>query len=58
MKITEDQWTQAAKWREEGMTMKAIGEKLGVSQGRVSQRLGKRRVNLVESEKPWPLSTG
>lgn len=55
-KATAEQWAEAAKWRAEGMTIKAIAEKLGVTQGRASQKLGKRREKLAEPA-PAPLQT-
>ena len=51
-KVSPEQWEQAVKWRTEGMTMKEIGKQLGVSQGRVSQRLGTKREKLSEQKLP------
>ena len=52
-KTTPEQWIEAAKWRDDGMTMAAIAAKLQVSKGRVSQKLGKKREKLVIEDRPF-----
>jgi hypothetical protein len=51
-KVTEEKWMEAARWRESGLRVCDIAERLGVSIGRVSQKLGKRRVkhNVHDSQ--------
>ena len=42
-KTTPEQWQEAEKMKAEGKTQKEIAGFLGVSQGRVSQKFGKKR---------------
>lgn len=42
-KVTEEQWKQAEVWKQQGMGASQIAKELGCSQGRVSQKLGKKR---------------
>jgi hypothetical protein len=42
-KVTEEKWAEAAQWKSEGLKNFQIAERLGVTPGRVSHKLGKRR---------------
>ena len=48
--VTDAQWEEAKNWLIAGMKMKDVAAKLGVSQGRASQKLGKKRPKLVPTE--------
>ena len=42
-KMTPEQWEEAKKLKEQGVTSSAIAERFGISQGRISQKLGKHK---------------
>lgn len=41
--MTPEKWEEAKKMRAEGKSMKEIGLAMGVTQGRISQKLGKKK---------------
>jgi IS30 family transposase len=43
-KTTKEQWEQAKQWRDEGVSNIEVAKRLNVSPGRVSQKIGRKRL--------------
>jgi IS30 family transposase len=43
-KTTKEQWEQAKKWRDEGVSNLEVAKRLNVTPGRVSQKIGRKRL--------------
>jgi IS30 family transposase len=50
-KTTKEQWEQAKQWRDEGVPNIEVAKRLNVSPGRVSQKIGRKRLKeYIESK--------
>ena len=53
-KTTPDDWSRASQLKAEGKTNKEIGDAIGVTPGRVSQKLGKKRELYKPKDPSFP----